>query len=203
MRRGWLVVGASAAALLVMAGGATGGALTLAAASTAAPGTISLRVSSISMLPTLRVGQTITVDLRAYQTRRPSIGDLVVFHPPRGADSFSPKCGAAREGIGRPRVCGVPRPRASKETFVERLVALPGDRIFIRDGHVIRNGVREKDHYIARCGSDSDCNFPTPVVMPPGDFFMMGDNRGLSDDSRFWGPVHRSWILGKVVGREQ
>lgn len=71
-----------------------------------APGTIALRVASTSMLPTLRVGQMITVDPRAYRNRRPSIGDVVVFHPPRGADSFSPKCGVAQEGIGRPRVCG-------------------------------------------------------------------------------------------------
>jgi signal peptidase I len=188
--------------LLMIGGRATGGTVRAAAAPTpAAPGTVTLRVASISMLPTLHVGQPITVDLDAYRTTRPAIGDIIVFHPPRGADSLSPVCGVAREGIGRPRVCGAPRPRESKETFVERLVALPGDRIFIRNGHVIRNGSREKDRYIERCGSDSDCNFPTPVVIPAGDYFMMGDNRGLSDDSRFWGPVHESWILGKVERR--
>jgi signal peptidase I len=188
--------------LLVTGGRAAGGALTAVGRSTAAaPGTIALRVASISMLPTLHVGQMITVDLRAYRTERPSIGDIVVFHPPRGADSLSPKCGVAREGLGRPRVCGVPVARESKERFVERLVGLPGDRISVRNGHVIRNGVREQDRYIASCGGDSACNFPTPVVIPARDYFLMGDNRGLSDDSRFWGPVHRSWILGKVVRR--
>jgi signal peptidase I len=40
------------------------------------------------------------------------------------------------------------------------------------------------------------CSFPTPIKVPPGHWFMMGDNRGESDDSRFWGPVPRSWIIG-------
>lgn len=158
-------------------------------------------MEAVAASPATGMGQMITVDLRAYRTERPSIGDIVVFHPPRGADSFSPKCGVAREGLGRPRVYGVPVARESKERFVERLVGLPGDRISVRNGHVIRNGVREQDRYIASCGGDSACNFPTPVVIPARDYFMMGDNRGLSDDSRFWGPVHQSWILGKVVRR--
>ncbi|MGZ4244140.1 MAG: signal peptidase I [Solirubrobacteraceae bacterium] len=136
-----------------------------------------------------------------YRTRRPGVGDIVVFHPPRGADSFSPVCGVAREDLGWPRVCGAPTRRESKVTLVERVVGSPGDRIAIRSGHVIRNGAREKDRYIARCGSDNSCRFPTPVVIPPGDYFMMGDNRPFSDDSRFWGPVHQRWILGKVVRR--
>ena len=76
------------------------------------------------------------------------------------------------------------------------MVAVPGDTIFIQDGHVYRNGVREKDGYIAPCGADSSCNFRTPIKIPPGHYFMMGDNRGLSDDSRFWGPVPDKWIIG-------
>ncbi|HEX7198882.1 MAG TPA: signal peptidase I, partial [Dongiaceae bacterium] len=70
------------------------------------------------------------------------------------------------------------------------------DTIFIRDGHVYRNGVKEQDGYIAPCGADSSCNFLKPIKIPPGEYFMMGDNRGLSDDSRFWGPVPDNWIIG-------
>jgi signal peptidase I len=44
-----------------------------------------------------------------------------------------------------------------------------------------------------------ECNFPKPIVVPAGDYFMLGDNRRASDDSRFWGPVKRSWIIGVVT----
>jgi signal peptidase I len=76
---------------------------------------------------------------------------------------------------------------------------LHGDRISLVNGHVIRNGVREREPYTAACGTDPSCNFRTPVVIPQGDYFTMGDNRGASDDGRFWGPVRKSWILGKVI----
>jgi signal peptidase I len=76
------------------------------------------------------------------------------------------------------------------------VVGLPGDTIYIRNGHVIRNGVAERDPYIAQCDGGEGCNFLSPIKIPPGDYFMMGDNRGESDDSRFWGPVPKKWIIG-------
>jgi signal peptidase I len=83
--------------------------------------------------------------------------------------------------------------------FIKRVVAGPGDTIRIVRGHVIRNGKRENDPYIAdTCGSDANrgCTLSTPITIPPGHWFMMGDNRGESDDSRFWGPVPRNAIIG-------
>ena len=62
--------------------------------------------------------------------------------------------------------------------------------------HVYRNGVREEDSYSYQCGPDPSCTFRTPIKIPPGDYFMMGDNRGASDDSRFWGPVPDKWVIG-------
>ena len=56
--------------------------------------------------------------------------------------------------------------------------------------------VRESDSYIKPCGGVQECNFTTPITIPAGHWFMMGDNRGESDDSRFWGPVPTSWIIG-------
>ena len=61
---------------------------------------------------------------------------------------------------------------------------------------MIRNGKPEKDSYIRPCAGAAECNFPTPIKIPAGHWFMMGDNRGESDDSRFWGPVPKGWIVG-------
>lgn len=151
------------------------------------------RIPTPSMVPTLAVGQRI---LANRLIDHPSVGDIVVFHPPRGADPPTPICGNPNQGGGHDQACDTPTPGESSQTFIKRVVGGPGDTIKIVDGHVIRNGVREKDSYIAPCGTDSSCNFRTPIVIPPGDYFMMGDNRGSSDDSRFWGPVPDKWVIG-------
>jgi signal peptidase I len=155
------------------------------------------RIPSPSMVPTLAIGQRV---LTNRLINHPSVGDIVVFHPPRGADPQPAVCGNPGEGGngGTPgsRPCGLPTPVESTQTFIKRVVGAPGDRISIIDGHAYRNGVPEKDSYAAECGTGPTCNFPTAIVVPPGDYFMMGDNRGESDDSRFWGPVPDSWIIG-------
>lgn len=151
------------------------------------------RIPSPSMEPTLAIGQRVLTN-RLINT--PSLGDVVVFHPPHGADPISPVCGAAGQGDGHPQACDSPTRAESSQTFIKRVVGMPGDRIAIRGGHVYRNGVREKDPYILPCGADSSCNFPQTITIPPGHYFMMGDNRGQSDDSRFWGPVPGNWIIG-------
>ena len=114
-----------------------------------------------------------------------------MFHPPEGADSE--QCGRAHPATA---ACDWPNPE-SNETFVKRIVAGPGDVITIQDGHVIRNGRREADTYTSPCSpGEEDCTFATPIRVPRGMWFVMGDNRGDSDDSRFWGPVPAGWIIG-------
>lgn len=153
------------------------------------------KVTSGSMEPTLHVGER----LAATSSIAPAIGDIVVFHPPAGARPTDPQCGASNQGSGSSQACGAPVAQESSAIFVKRVVAGPGDLVSILDGHVIRNGIREDDPYIAPCADDEACNFPTPVRVPAGEYYMLGDNRGVSDDSRFWGPVPRGWIMGTVV----
>lgn len=161
------------------------------------------RIPSGSMEPTLGINQRILVNRLS---THPHIGSIIVFHPPSGADAtVSPACGNSGQGFnteGSPdaQPCDRSLPGKSSETFIKRVVGLPGDTLSIRGGHVFRNGVREKDSYItlADCTSGNECDFSATITVPKGEYYMMGDNRGDSDDSRYWGPVPQNDIIGKA-----
>jgi signal peptidase I len=153
------------------------------------------QIPSGSMEPTLDIGQRVLVNRFIYHFEDPSIGDIVVFHPPAGADRGT-ECGVPHS----PReACPRPTPQESSQNFIKRIVAGPGDTLSVREGHPVVNGVEKKNEpYTNPCGIAGACNLPKPITVPPGYYFMMGDNRGASDDSRFWGPVPRKWIIGKA-----
>jgi len=154
------------------------------------------RVPAESMVPTLHVGDTILVDQDAYRRAAPAIGDIVVLHPPAAALADTHRC-AKRPPRGQ--ACAIAGRRNSKVQFLKRIVAGPGDRISIRDGHVIRNGALAAEDYIRPCGSEGQgCDFPRTFTVAAGRYYMLGDNRGESDDSRYWGPVAAASIVGRV-----
>ncbi|MGN6274465.1 MAG: signal peptidase I [Solirubrobacterales bacterium] len=162
------------------------------------------QIPSGSMEPTLDIGQRVLVNRFIYHFQEPQIGDIVVFHPPAGAkNEEGSECGITIKGqqpnqLGE--ACPKPTSEESGETFIKRIVAGPGDKLSIKEGHPVVNGVEKKDEpYINPCGNDPEvCELPKTITIPPDHYFMMGDNRGESDDSRFWGPIPKEWIIGEA-----
>lgn len=152
------------------------------------------KIPSGSMIPTLEIHQRILVNRLA---THPGLGDIVVFHPPVGAlEGDDGICGNTQQGIGHAQPCDKVQGGASSVTYVKRVVGLPGDRLKVIGGKVWRDGREERGSYIQPCPTASFCDFPVRITVPAGHYFMMGDNRGESDDSRFWGPIPQSWIIG-------
>ncbi len=156
------------------------------------------RIPSGSMEPTLDIGQRVLVNRVEGRFGHPSIGDIVVFKPPAGADQQPARCGAPGQGDGTRTACSRPTAEKSDQTFIKRVVGLGGDRLNIRDGRVVRNGTLQRESYTAPCQGGPGCTFARTITVPKDHVFLMGDNRGASDDSRFWGPVPESWIIGEA-----
>jgi signal peptidase I len=151
------------------------------------------RIPSESMVPTLEVGQRVLVDRVSYRFSDPDRGDIVVFKPPAGADS---------EGCAIEQPPDQPCPRQTTErsdtNFIKRVVALPGDRLKVIEGSVYINGKRQDEPFARLDSGCQTCNLPREITIPKGSYYMMGDNRGQSEDSRAWGPVPKKWIIGKA-----
>ena len=149
-------------------------------------------IPTSSMEPTLDEGQRILVNRLAYAFGgSPHRGDIVVFHPPA-----SQTC-AVNVPATEPCPKSVSKP--SSQYYVKRVMGLPGDHLWIEDGHPVINGRELKDEpYIRPCGNSASCDMPIVITVPRGEYYMLGDNRGDSDDSRYWGPVPKAWIVGQV-----
>jgi signal peptidase I len=155
-------------------------------------------IPSASMEPTLHIGQRILVDRIGDDFSGPKLGQVWVFHPSASDTCANPNEGWTSSDRKDPEACDVIGRRESGQTYVKRVVGLPGDRLSIRNGHVYRNGVREHDSYTIPCDGNGECWYPRTFTVPKGDYYMMGDNRPDSLDSRFWGPVPRSWMIGEA-----
>jgi signal peptidase I len=166
------------------------------------------KIPSGSMEPTLKVGQRVLANRIGMDINGPYVGEIAVFHPPKDADNY--QCGPSlrRALLKDGPACDETNPEENTSVnFIKRVVAGPGDEIYISEGHVYRRAagkssfVRERDPYIKECsdGYAVGCNFSIPIKIPPDHWFTMGDNRGESTDSRFWGPVPTGWFIGGAI----
>ena len=126
------------------------------------------RIEGPSMMPTLQNHQYILVDKLTYFFGSPHRGDVIVFEYPKD----------------------------TSEDFVKRIVGVPGDTVQVAaNGVVSVNGVTINEPYVNDLGNPYG---PTIVTLGPNQYFVLGDNRGDSSDSRAWGPVPRNDIIGRA-----
>jgi signal peptidase I len=128
-----------------------------------------VRVEGTSMLPRLEDRDRLFINKFVYHISSIERSDVVVFHYPRDPE----------------------------KSYIKRVIALPGDRLEIDHGVVWVNGIRLSENYVPEEYRDSR-SLPEMIV-PMGTYFMMGDHRSISSDSREFGPVERGLIYGKAV----
>ncbi|GBD11301.1 Signal peptidase IB [bacterium HR23] len=148
------------------------------------------RVEGSSMEPTLRSGEYVVVNKARYL--RIPIGRFL---------SWLPGVPVPREAVWEPfhgpqrgDVIVFHYPRDPRRDFVKRVVAGPGDKVEIRAGRVVVNDIPLDEPYIRNRSADSR----PPVYLGRDEYFVLGDNRPASNDSRFWGPLPRRYIIGKA-----
>jgi signal peptidase I len=126
------------------------------------------RVEGMSMAPTLQDQDRLIVNKLAYRIGDPKVGDIVMLY----------------------------YPLKPEKSFVKRIIAEEGDQVRIVDGRVFRNDVPLDDSFVPQdYRSHDDWG---PQVIPEGYYFVMGDHRNNSSDSRHWGFVPKKYIIGKV-----
>ena len=128
-----------------------------------------VRVEGTSMLPRLEDRDRLFINKFVYRISAIERGDVVVFHYPRDPE----------------------------KSYIKRVIALPGDKLRIDHGNVWVNGKRLNEPYVPE--EFQDTRSVAEMKIPPGTYYMMGDHRSISSDSREFGPVERSLIYGKAV----
>lgn len=176
------------------------------------------RIPSESMVPTLVVGERVLVNRLDGRFGTPDRNDIVVFKPPAGAEDND--CGVkdgqeyapglvyrdgGEDGLEPSMACPKGKPGQYDEYFIKRVVGMPGDRLKIERGHVYIDGVRQVEPFVNKKDScdevgdvSGDCTYSLDITIQPGEYFMMGDNRNASADSRYWGPVPEKNIVGEA-----
>jgi signal peptidase I len=153
-------------------------------------------IPSGSMLPTLEVGERILVEKISYRLGSPGRGDVVVFE--RSLDPAVPsphEDDSVAEDVVNAFKSLFGWPTGGEQDYVKRVMAVGGDTIESREGVVYVNDEPVEEPYLPKGVVTSD--FPTQQV-PEGQIFVMGDNRGSSDDSRNFGPVPDDEVVGRA-----
>jgi signal peptidase I len=152
-------------------------------------------IPSESMYPTLKIGDRVVVSRISYHLHDPHRGDVVVFPNP-GVDGTDHAVLPLR--IVHEVLAGAGLRKPPGQELIKRVVGLPGDTVEAREGAVFVNGRPLSEPYL-QPGIVTD-NLP-PTIVPPGDVFVMGDNRGDSSDSRVFGPIDEDTIVGRALFR--
>ena len=126
------------------------------------------RVEGRSMEPTLHDRDRLVVNKFAYQVHDPAVGDVVMLLHPNNPS----------------------------QSLVKRIVAAPGDTVEFREGVVVRNGIAVDEAFVPADLRSRDNQ--ASVVVPEGFYFVLGDHRNNSSDSRIFGPVPKKYILGRI-----
>jgi signal peptidase I len=151
-------------------------------------------IPSRSMEPTLDVGDRVVVNRLAYRFGEPAHGDVVVFLRPVGTGEAP--AGGPLSWVRRAVAQGLGGTPPGSEDLIKRVIGLPGDTIEGRDGQLWRNGHRVAEPYLNGSGFTSEFG---PEKVRPGHYWVMGDNREDSADSRVFGQVPRSTLVGRAV----
>ena len=154
-------------------------------------------IPSESMTPQLQVNDRIVVSKLAYRLHEPRRGDIVVFDNPRPVETIEPeRTLPVRLLRSLGEAVGLVQP--STEEFIKRVIGLPGETVEGRDNKILINGRALEEPYLLP--TDPIYDFP-PVTVPEGRLWVMGDNRDGSSDSRSFGPIEKSSIVGRAVVR--
>ena len=151
-------------------------------------------IPSRSMEPTLDVGDRVVVNRLAYRVGDPHHGQVVVFLRP--TDDKVPRSQGPLSWVRRAVAQGLGGTPPGNEDLIKRVVGLPGDLVEGRGGKLWRNGGPVAEPYLPPNTFTSDFG---PVRVRPDHYWMMGDNREDSADSRYFGQVPRSALVGRAI----
>jgi signal peptidase I len=144
------------------------------------------------MEPTYKATTIVTYDP---SRTTPAVGDIVLFHLPKGALEGS--CG---DEMKPQEACRVAEPGFLSAQAVGRVVAGPGESVSFNEGIAVRNGQMQSEPFTVPCNQKPLCNFSVPLTVPPNSYYILFDDRPEGHDSRLWGAVNQSAIVGVVTG---